>query len=560
MKVDAGVRAPAAAIIIIIAMMAGTYACDDNGTESKNIVQARQKKLTRMSVLREAAESAESSGSTASVGSSELSGLSVSASLSASSSTCKPTSAGKLLGNDPVGSNRNRAPSTANVDHGFEGVEHEPSSAMRSARMWLKRTFGIVARSAKKLLKKADKELLRADIELLKDDRRLNAARAMRRVDKAWLDAIRAMQNASDAGEVTDEIVEFANKIVLRADELTLEIAARALEKARCRLDDAQKNGKDVIMRLQNAIEAVENAEVAESAEVYKIAKKRMHEASEMMRVSIGIAAELIVENIKDRRGIEIKGFNEAMASFGEVVRNFNQPDRERGLQWAEALKQSAGRVRQEAEKVRNATTTIMSIDILRIIGGVRKATYGMMRNAGLEASIYDENMLELIETFKKTIRAVKTELACAGVAKAKAWESIESIGGPDAAIIQSKIATAKQNIDRFRTSIDKMKQECRILNTKFNKGIEAIAKEERAKKERRGDKAQEELVSNRPEQSIGNDAYILQKIAMVCRRGIMGSLKNIYVYEKEITRLEQRLVEVGQVPDNRQKNRRSRK
>lgn len=501
MKIDASLKLSAITIMVIMTTVAGTHNCDKSDAE--RVPQKRPAVVTRL---------------------------------------CRPGIANELefLKNSLINGN----------DYELLDAIHEDQKAKRGEAQ---NAGSDVVYDSKEWLEDADDNLQKASDELKKPDAELNAGRAMQAIDEAWLSIIEAMQISCGKREITDGIVGSAGVMVQRANELTADIAERALNRAGDALKNAQDAQCDVAKRLQSALEAVENAEVAGNAEVDGNIENYMREASKIMQKSIEAMARIVIENAKKQpsNSHEVRGLNKAMRALRREIRKLDL-DQCIFFQLFNPLLQSTEALRQCAAKM-GSGACVLGVSLSRIIDAVRKTTYGMLRSMKLPVSTCDVNMKVLILRFNKTLYeawdTIEPKDEEARCAQLLAGETVANDACDlSAAAKSSRIAAARRIADDLKKSIVLMKKECNAANRKFNEMVSTIIKERRAKAAREKNTISGNFVFDLSEQNIEHDLYVLQKCVVNRRSRIMSMMEHAYYFAgQKAARMERRISEAEQ-------------
>lgn len=459
---------------------------------------------------------------------------------------CELAEADKAPENASTESNNSMVPDASGAGQEIKMVGQSLGIAVHDATKWLKKAFGVTMHDAKKLLRKTYDALLDADEKLQAADEERNTSEAKQHIDVAWLSLIKAMQRVGELGKPTNAIMDFIDKIVQKIDELTEQMAAMAIKKANGALNDAEAEFPGIAKRLQSAIETLENADVAANAEICGVPEKYMREVFGVMRRSVKIVVELVLEDTKNRGDDDAKGFTEAMKAFGEALESFNSnpPDRRLVVEAAMMLKQSADKVHQEAGMMGPAAI-IMTVKLSRIVGGIQKAVYAIMRNTITDVLLFDEKTMEQVNCFDGAARAVKLEFHDFVAKEYEFAEATKSLCSLDAAARESKTTDMDQMVDQIRASVGKIKERCKAVSREFKKMMEIIKMEERAKRKYGGNKSPGKGTAGDLGQEICSGAYLLEKVAVVRRRILLWILERAYGHEQRLANLEQKFAKV---------------
>lgn len=386
--------------------------------------------------------------------------------------------------------------------------------------------------SAEMWLQKADEDLRKADAEASADE-------AMQSIDEAWLSVFKAMQGAFRTGQMVSEVMESANMVVQRADKIAVKIVVRAFRNARNALKNAQNGRRGAARRLLSAIEAVESADVAGNAEIRGVVERHMKEASLLMRKSVEIAVQLMVENAKNQSdNSEMRSFNAAIKTFGKIMQNFDLNQRLQNTTGAlelcaGALKRNVSKVRQEARRM-GRDAAIMGVPLPRIVDSIQKTAHGIMRNIDENVLVQNNDVMVLVVGFVVAVDILDSEVWSAKYERDRAQKAISSMDSLDAAACLSEMVVARESANRMNEKIDKVKKRCETINEKISKMTEIVEK----------DKAARGLAPVTLEQSINKDAYVLRKGIVAWRRCIKTMMEDAYNLEQSAVALEQSIVE----------------
>lgn len=328
---------------------------------------------------------------------------------------------------------------------------------------------------------------------------------------------------------MSDEIMDFSNETVQIADELALQIAAKAIEDARAALKKAyqMEEEKDAAGQLLSAILAVENAEVAGVAKSDDHAEMYMRESAEIMQKAVMIMVGLIVKSMKNQDDDEMEGFCIVTEIFGEITKAFNLNQQ---LQNSNVLIKSANDVRKSISKM-SPNAFFMNIRLSRIIDGMQKAAYIMMRSAGTEVISTDNHIGELLLIFGGAMDAAESEFQNAKLAR-RTVRFMISDTHLNAAEDSFKITTARQNIKEMKKSLGAMKKECNVITKIFDKLVRAVAKKEQ-------DSALAKSSTAGTGQHANDDVYMQQRTIVALQRDVKNMLEGIYNLEKDIAVLK---------------------
>lgn len=380
-------------------------------------------------------------------------------------------------------------------------------------------------------------------------DEELDADKAEQDANAAQLNTIRAMQSANRIDGMVDTVTDFANNIIRRAKVLNERIVSNPLKKAKNAFRRALTRKDDANKRLQILFEAIKNAESVGNAKTGETTEAHVRKVFIVVQLSTTIAVLAMAEEAKNQSGgsNEIKRFNAAIESFGETLCNFIPLKPCYRLQKAELLQQSADKVYEMANELKQETI-IFGVKISCIAEGIRKAVHVILQDVEAEAFLQDENAIELINSFTSAKNAFDLKLQNA---KQIGEDIISLINNAhlDPATESSKITTASCNFKKIEENIGKLKRIRKKMKKTFNEIATMVAEMEEAMTEFKKSKASEETAFDILEQRIDLDAWVVQK--MICRRAMQKMVKKVDGLEEDTKNLKKIIADATRLSKN---------
>lgn len=371
-------------------------------------------------------------------------------------------------------------------------------------------------------------------------------------IDSAWTTIFKAMESALGTGEMIAETMKFAEDQLKSADGQTEEIIAKGVEEAKKAFDDA-KSRPNPNERLEYAIRAIETVYTVEYAGRYRIMHSYPLSFFDIKSQFIDMAAELITKNnpVQNDDNEMMKNFNDAVNEFYKIAYALKIPDHIIMAKKIAKLLECAGKMKYG--------TLIMGVSVSRIVDAIQKCAYDLpyFNTDIIKVPIYKAKEID-IGSFSMLETEFGVEEYATLVVKSDIGAKIESISrskqmsSPAAkADISQSVEDVENDIKAMETKhIAEMQRRSGKMNEIINKMIEAVSKEEQARKDCEDKKkARNAPSANDPEQEFSVKAYLMQEDIMEYRRSAVETMKKIYRAKQGVIDLRQKLDDIKKAP-----------